>query len=116
MLRLLAASDIFVLPSRQEGLPVALMEAANVGVPMVVSGVGELPVLLSDGVDALLVSPENPDALADAIGRLAADEALRTRLAAGARSRGALFDVTRCVHEVEDIYDGLCPSPDRVPK
>jgi glycosyltransferase involved in cell wall biosynthesis len=116
VLRLLAASDIFVLPSRQEGLPVALMEATNVGVPMVVSAVGELLVLLTDGVDALLVPPEDPGALADAIDRLAADVDLRTRLAAGAASRGALFDVARCVHEVEGIYDGLCPWPHRVPQ
>lgn len=116
VLRLLAASDMFVLPSRQEGLPVALMEASNVGMPMVVTAVGELPVLLTDGVDALLVPPEDPGALADAVTRLAADAALRNRLAAGSSTRAALFDVTRCVREVEGIYDELRPLPDRVPR
>jgi len=114
VLRLLAASDMFVLPSRQEGLPVAVMEATNVGVPMVVSAVGELPVLLTDGVDALLVPPEDPGALADALERLVDDGALRSRLAAGALARAALFDVTRCVHEVEGIYAGLRPLADKV--
>ena len=69
VLRLLAAADFFVLPSRHEGLPVTLMEASAMGVPLVVPAVGEIPNLWTDGVDALMVPPERPDALADAITR-----------------------------------------------
>ncbi len=111
VLRLLAAADFFVLPSRHEGLPVTLMEASAMGVPLVVPSVGEIPNLWSDGTDALIVPPERPDALADAITALAGDEELRERLAAGSLARGALFDVTRSVREVEAIYDELVPAP-----
>jgi glycosyltransferase involved in cell wall biosynthesis len=107
VLRLLAAADFFVLPSRHEGLPVTLMEASAMGVPLVVPAVGEIPNLWTDGVDALMVPPEHPDALADAIAALAGDDELRERLAAGSLARGALFDVTRSVREVEAIYDEL---------
>jgi glycosyltransferase involved in cell wall biosynthesis len=111
VLRLLGAADLFVLPSRHEGLPVTLMEAAAMGVPIVATTVGEIPNLWTDGLDALLVTREQPDALADAITMLVRDAELRHRLAAGSLARGGLFDVTRCVHEVEGIYDELVPVP-----
>jgi glycosyltransferase involved in cell wall biosynthesis len=111
VLRLLGAADLFVLPSRYEGLPVTLMEAAAMGVPIVASAVGEIPNLWTDGLDVVLVTPEQPAALADAITMLVRDAALRNRLASGSLARGALFDVTRCVRQVEGIYDELVPAP-----
>jgi glycosyltransferase involved in cell wall biosynthesis len=110
VVRLLAAADLFVLPSRQEGLPVALMEASAAGVPIVATSVGELPAMLCDGADALVVPPELPGALADAVAKLAADPALRHRLGDAARAAADRYDVTRCVREVEAIYDGLRPA------
>ena len=114
VLRLLAGADLFVLPSRQEGLPVVIMEATTAGVPLVVTAVGELPLLFTDGVDALVVPPDQPEALADAVAALAGDTDLRTRLACGSLARGELFDVTRCVREIEDVYDEV--RPPRPPK
>jgi glycosyltransferase involved in cell wall biosynthesis len=116
VLRLLAAADFFVLPSRHEGLPVTLMEASAMGVPLVVPAVGEIPNLWTDGVDALMFPPERSEALADAITALVRDEELRERLAAGSLARGALFDVTRSVSEVETIYDELVPSAGARPR
>jgi L-malate glycosyltransferase len=113
VLRLLGAADLFVLPSRQEGLPVTLMEAAAMGVPLVVTAVGEIPTLWTDGVDGLIVPPERPEALADAVTAVAGDAELRAGLAAGSLNRATLFDVTRCVREVEGIYDELVPAPRR---
>jgi glycosyltransferase involved in cell wall biosynthesis len=110
VLRLLGAADFFVLPSRQEGLPVTLMEAAAMGVPLVVPAVGEIPNLWTDEVDALIVPPDRPDALADAVTTVAGDAELRSRLASGSLERATLFDVTRCVREVESIYDELLPA------
>ncbi len=72
---------------------------------------GEIPNLWTDGLDAVLVTPEQPAALADAITMLVRDAALRNRLASGSLARGALFDVTRCVRQVEGIYDELVPAP-----
>jgi glycosyltransferase involved in cell wall biosynthesis len=111
ILRLLGAADLFVLPSRHEGLPVTLMEAGAMGVPIVASAVGDIPNLWTDSVDALLVPPEQPAALADAITRTVRDPELRQRLAGGSLERATLFDVNRCVREVEGIYDELVPAP-----
>ncbi len=112
--RLLAAADLFVLPSRYEGLPLALMEAVCSGVPVVASAVSEIPNLLTDGADALLVPAEQPAALAGAVATLAQDAALRARLSAAALGLSQRFDVRRCTREVEAVYDELCPEPARL--
>ena len=109
MLRLLAGADLFVLASRQEGLPVVIMEATCAGVPLVVTSVGELALLFTNGVDALVVPPGQADALAGAVADVAGDADLRERLAAGSLAHGELFDVTRCVREVEAVYDEVRP-------
>lgn len=110
VLRLLAAADVFVLPSRHEGLPLALMEASCMGVPLVVTAVGEHPTLLVDRTDAIVVPPENPHALADAVEEVALDGDLRARLAEAARSRCDMFDVSVWARRHEAIYDELCQS------
>jgi glycosyltransferase involved in cell wall biosynthesis len=104
VLRLLVAADVFVLPSRQEGLPVVLMEATSVGLPIAATAVGGVPQVLTDGVDGLVVAPDSPPDLADAIGRLVEDPLLRDRLGAGAKSRSAMFDVAGASAEIEGIY------------
>ncbi len=109
--RLLVAADLFVLPSRQEGLPVALMEATSVGLPIVATAVGGVPQVLRDGVDGLVVPPDSPSGLADAVARLAADAALRRRLGVGARERSAMFDVAEASREIEGIYLDVTDSP-----
>jgi glycosyltransferase involved in cell wall biosynthesis len=106
-LRLLAGADIFVLASHFEGLPVALMEATSVGLPIAATTVGEIPRLLTDGVDALLVPPGQPQVLASALERLASDEELRRRLGAAALARSELFDITRAVARIESLYAEL---------
>lgn len=107
VLRLLAGADCFVLPSLQEGLPVALMEASAMGVPMVVTAVGELPELLTDGEDALVVPPGDATALARAVAQVVADAELRHRLAEGAAARRSAFDVAAAVQAVEDCYQSV---------
>ncbi len=64
---ILPALDIFVMPSRQEGLGLSIMEAQASGVPVVASRVGGIPSLIEDGKTGFLVDPENPDALARTI-------------------------------------------------
>jgi glycosyltransferase involved in cell wall biosynthesis len=73
----LAAADVFVLPSLSEGLPIALLEAMAAGKACVVTDIG-LPV--RDGVDGIVVPPRDSKALAKALNRVLADDALRTRL------------------------------------
>jgi glycosyltransferase involved in cell wall biosynthesis len=111
VLRLLAGVDIFVLASHFEGLPVAIMEATSMGLPIVSTAVGEIPNVLTDGVDALLVPPGRPDDLAAAIGRLAGDASLRERLGAAALERSSLFDIARAAAQIEAIYRELLDDP-----
>jgi glycosyltransferase involved in cell wall biosynthesis len=83
---LLRGSDIFIVSSRREGLPLALLEAMASGVPVVATRVGGIPEVLSDGHNGILVPPESPAALAAAVRDLLADGPQRQRLAASGRS------------------------------
>ncbi|MEX2625717.1 MAG: GNAT family N-acetyltransferase [Ilumatobacteraceae bacterium] len=102
--RVMGACDAFALASQWEGLPVAIMEALALGLPIVATNVGGMAEELTDDVDALLVPPRDPDALAAAIERLVTDDDLRTRLAAASRAKAAEFDVARTVEVIEQTY------------
>lgn len=78
--RLLAGADALVLPSHDEGLPLAVLEALANGVAVVCTPVGELPSLLSDERDTLFVKPGDVEGIAAALQRLLADPPLRERL------------------------------------
>ncbi len=103
-LRIMAGADVFVLPSHQEGLPVALMEAMSVGLPVVASAIGGVPDIVTDGVEGLLVTPGRADELAQAIGRVTRDEPLRARLGRGASARSESLDVTQAARTIENTY------------
>jgi glycosyltransferase involved in cell wall biosynthesis len=104
VLQLLAGADAFVLASLHEGLPVVLMEATSMGLPIVASSVGGVPQILEDGVDALLVPPGDPGSLVDAMKRLAADPELRAELGRQAKLRSSMFDIAEASRAVGDIY------------
>lgn len=80
--RLLVAADAFVLPSLREGLPLSLLEAMAVGLPVVASSVGDIPEVVRDGVTGRLVTPGSVPSLSAAI-----EEFVRDRQ--GARTCGA---------------------------
>jgi glycosyltransferase involved in cell wall biosynthesis len=82
---LLARSDIFVLATHSEGMPLALLEAMAEGLPVVASAVGGMPEIIQDGKNGLLVPAGNPVALARALHRLMMDADLRSRLGSAAR-------------------------------
>jgi glycosyltransferase involved in cell wall biosynthesis len=102
--RVMAASDVFVLASRFEGLPVALMEALGLGLPVVATAVGGVPEAIEDGVQGRLVPPGRPDLLADALEELVADPDRRAAMAAAAVARADDFDAARAVRRIEDVY------------
>jgi L-malate glycosyltransferase len=83
----LDALDIFVFPSRREGLGVALLEAMASGLAVVASRTGGIGEVVEDGRTGSLVGPNDASALAVAIARLAANEAMRRRLGEQARAR-----------------------------
>jgi glycosyltransferase involved in cell wall biosynthesis len=73
-------ADLFVLPSRAEGVPKVLVEAMAAGLPVVATRVGGVPALMQSGSPGRLVDPSEPDQLAAAIAELARDPSERTRL------------------------------------
>jgi glycosyltransferase involved in cell wall biosynthesis len=105
---LLAASDVFVLFSRSEGLPMSILEAMAAGLPVVASNVGGVPELVADGETGLLVPPGDPQALAAALRRLVENEDLRRRLGARGRERAKeLFDLPRFRQAHVALYERL---------
>ena len=110
VLNLMIGSDIVALASRQEGLPVVLMEATSVGMPIVATAVGAIPMVITDGVDGLIVPPERADELADALERLISDPEMRQRLGQGAKTRSSMFDLASASRAVEAIYRDLAEA------
>jgi glycosyltransferase involved in cell wall biosynthesis len=84
---LLKLSDIFVLPSRSEGLSNALLEAMRAGLPCVATSVGGNPEVVVNGVTGFLIPLDSPEALADRILKLLRDPALRRRMGQASRFR-----------------------------
>ncbi len=82
---IMAQTDIFVLPSILEGLPLSIIEAMAYGCPIVATAVGGIPELIEDGVNGLLCQPADPVGLAQKIQALIEDSALRDRLGDTAR-------------------------------
>lgn len=103
---LLATVDVFCLPSRAEGLPLALLEALAAGVPAVATAVGGIPGAVGDAV--LLVPPGDADALADALRQIADHPGLREQLARrGRRLAADRFTVERMAQATAAVWDAL---------
>jgi glycosyltransferase involved in cell wall biosynthesis len=102
--RVMAAFDIFTLASRHEGLPVSLMDALALGLPVVATRVGGIPEAVDDGVEGLLVPSDDPAALADAYLALGTDDRRRRAMGAAAATRGSDFDIVVAARRIEDIY------------
>ena len=102
---LLAAADVFVLPSLAEGLPLALIEAMFAGKAIAASNVGGIADALQHGKEGLLVPSGDAAGLADCMRRLISDRGCRTQLgrAANARAR-ADYTVERMVDGYERLY------------
>ena len=104
---LLHASGAFVLASRSEGQPVALLEAMSHAKPIVASAVGGIPELVHDGESGLLVAADDAPALASALRRVSEGAALRARLEAGALEafRQSPHHERSVVHDMLALYD-----------
>jgi glycosyltransferase involved in cell wall biosynthesis len=102
----LAASDIFALPSLSEGMPLALLEAMFARCPIVASDVGDVSVALENGHDGLLVPPGDPLSLAEAIDRLLTNPAEAHSLGERAARRAhAEYDLSRMVDRYVGVYE-----------
>jgi glycosyltransferase involved in cell wall biosynthesis len=100
---LLAAADIFVLPSRWEGLSIALMEAMAAGVPVVATRVDGVKDLITEGVHGLLVPPEDSERLEESILQLLADPQMRKRM--GSAAQAYVLDVHSADVMCRKYYD-----------
>ena len=107
--RLLAESDVFVLPSYREGVPMALLEAMAHGLPVISTPVGGIPDVVKSGKEGLLVDTGAVDALAAAMTRLVRDEPLRLELGRQARERAAQFDPGSYAAKLRGLYRRIAP-------
>jgi glycosyltransferase involved in cell wall biosynthesis len=108
---LLAAADVFVLPSRSEAFPNGAIEAMAAGLPVVASAVGGLLDLIEHGRTGLLVEPGNSMALAGALRSLVEDEPTAARLGRAARDEiAAHYSFDRMVRAFEDLYVASLPA------
>ncbi|MEM8885623.1 MAG: glycosyltransferase family 4 protein [Planctomycetota bacterium] len=100
--------DAFVIPSRIDALPRAVIEATVVGTPVIGTAVGGIPEILDEGKGGVLVPPEDATALAAAIEEASRDrEALAAKAAHALERNRGLFDLDRCAAVHEGIYRGL---------
>ena len=103
--QLIRELDGLIVPSRREALSLALIEAAAAGLPVIASRIGGIPEVVVDGETGLLVPSEDAAALAAAMGRLAADPALRERFGLNGRARFLRqFSLETMADRVEAVY------------
>lgn len=109
--RWLSTADIFVLPSYAEGVPISMLEAMAAGLPVIVTPVGGIGSVITDGENGLLVAPGNREQLHRAMQRLADDEALRQRLGSQAKMDCLeKYGVEHSVSAYLDLYNNLGPD------
>lgn len=99
------SADIYIQPSRSEGIGLALMEAASASLPLVGTKVGGIPEVVRDGDNGILVESENAEMLAEAISKLLCDTELRQRLGANSlKIYKETFSVESGVRQTVDYY------------
>lgn len=121
---LYAWCDVFVAPSRYESFGMVLLEAMRHGTPVIGARVGGMATIIDDGVSGLQITPGDAGALASALERMVASDALRAELGAGAREAFlARYTVERMVDGANRHFDRLLgrgtadarPAPRSVP-
>jgi glycosyltransferase involved in cell wall biosynthesis len=99
-----AASDVVALTSDREGTPLALIEAAAAGRPVIAADVGGVSDIVLDGETGIVVPPDDEAALAAALVRLARDPDLRKRLGGAAPARAGRYAAGRLVADLNALY------------
>ncbi|RMX04183.1 glycosyltransferase family 1 protein [Corticibacter populi] len=115
--QVLASVDVLLAPSRREALCLALIEGAAAARPGIGTDIGGIPEVIVDQHTGLLVPPQDPDALANAIAVLAADSATRIAMGHAARHRyEQRFTLPAMVRGVEAQYASLQGNPSNAPR
>ena len=97
-------ADVFVLPSRYEGMPMTVIEAMGTGLPIVASHVGGIPDMVKDGESGLLTTLA-PEDIARCCAALLSDEKLRERLGRGARAESGRFSAEEMARSYCRVYE-----------
>ena len=108
--RLLDDSDVFVLPSYAEGVPMSLLEAMAAGLPSITTNVGGIPDVFTHGVEgSMIASRRSRAALAAAMAHFITDESARLTAGRRAQERARSFDVHAYARRLADIYQRIAP-------
>ncbi len=104
----LACADVFLLPSLQEGMPIAVLEALRAGLPVILSRVGAMPEMIEHLNTGILIEPEKPEDIVKAIKLLMDDPELRTKIAGNGRTLfESQYEIKACVHKISSIYESI---------
>jgi glycosyltransferase involved in cell wall biosynthesis len=106
---LYSLARLYVYPSNLEAFPIPITEAMTCGTPVVTSNANGLEEIAGDA--AILVDPDDPDAIARAIDRVNGDEALRRQLVERGLARSTLFRWERCARETLDLIERVVAEP-----
>jgi glycosyltransferase involved in cell wall biosynthesis len=110
-LRLIAAADVFVMSSREEGLGTSVLDAMALDVPVAATAAGGIPEMLDRGA-GLLSPPGDVPALAASVGRILDDPALRASLIRRAQDRVEEFSATAMAEGVLAVYRSIVETVD----
>ena len=109
---LLAGLDLYIMPSRAEGLPHSVLLAMASGLAVVASRVGGLPEIVNEGRTGWLVPPDSPPALAEAILQAASDQSLLSQFGACGRALARQYTVDALIKRTEAFYARLVAERD----
>ena len=101
----LRSSDLFVLPSLLEAMPLTLLEAMAAGLPVIVTSVGDNPHLVSSGINGICIPPGSRDDLVKAIQTLLIDEHKRRAMSEEAKKTADSYSIARTIREYKKLYD-----------
>lgn len=102
---LLSAFDVFLLPSRKEGMPYAILEAGACGIPVIASNVGGIPEIIEDHVSGILINPKSASSITRALGELHNNEMLRHSLTYMLQKKVAeQFSLKNMLKETASLY------------
>ncbi|HZZ90986.1 MAG TPA: glycosyltransferase [Usitatibacter sp.] len=108
-LKLMAGSDVMLLPSYTEGLPYSLLEAMAAGLPVIATPVGAIPDVMTEGIHGCIVPPRDGRAIAEALALLHGDREKLSWMSRASRRRiRAAYSIERCASEFALQYARLC--------